>query len=354
MSSVAKPSAASVIDFRSDFLSRPTAAMVAAMAAAAAEGCGFEFGEHPREKALEEQAAAILGFERALFCVTCAQANQIAIHLQCRPGESIVAEASSHVVISEAGAFAALSGALVKGLVGRLGILNPSDVEDAISSGAAQRSRTALVLLENTHVRAGGTVTSLETMQRVSRIARERGVPVHLDGSRIFNAAAALGVAAAQIAGCADSVAVSLNKGLAAPQGAILAGSDAFIEQALRIRQMMGGGWRPAPALCAAASVALETMPQRLHADHENAVGLADGIAGCSRIAVAREALQTNLVLADIVDPALRIDDLTASLAAGGIRVLPFGKRRIRLAFYHDIGPDEINRAVDVFRAIAN
>lgn len=354
MSSVSIPGADGIIDFRSDFLSRPTEAIVAAMAEAAGEGCGFGLGEHPREKALQERAAALVGFERALFCVTCAQANQIAIHVQCRPGDTIVAEAASHVVTSEAGAAAALSGVMVAGVPGHHGVVDPHDMEAVIAAGDAQRSRTALVLLENTHVRSGGTVTPIETMRAVSRIARGRGVPVHLDGSRIFNAAAALGVTAAEIAACADSVAFSLNKGLAAPQGAILAGSEAFISQALRVRQLMGGGWRPAPALCAAGLVALETMPHRLLADHENAARLGERLRACTRLAVLEKALQTNLVLADIVDPSLALEDLVAALAARGIRVLPFGAHRIRLAVYHDIGPAEIDHAAEIFRTIAN
>ena len=340
-----------VLDLRSDFVSRPTPAMVEAMMQAAGRRGGFGLREDRDVSALEALAARMTGKEDALFCASCGLANQVAIHLHCRAGSLVVAEADSHVITSEAGGPAALSGVMFRGVPGSEGIPDPSAVEQALNASDPQRGPVDLLVLENTHVRTGGSIMDLPTSRRLYGLAHERGIAVHLDGSRIFNAAAALGVPAAELCAASDSVAFSLNKGLSAPLGAILAGSAAFIEQAVRVRQMFGGGWRPAGIPAAAASVALSTMPQRLARDHEVARALAAALVALDGIRPGQSRVQTNLLLLDV---DARLGDsarFAQALAAHGVLALPFGTHRLRLAVYHEIETRHVERVCEAFRA---
>ncbi len=339
------------VDLRTDFVSRPTEAMVAAMMEAARSPPAFGLREDPTVRRLEARAAERIGKEDALFCPTCTQANQIAIHLHCRPGEAFVAEASAHVVRSEAGAASALSGAMPRPVAGTRGAMAPMDVAAAIAAGDAQRSRTALVVVENTHVHSGGAVVPLETMCDIRAIAARAGVPVHLDGARLFNAATALGVDAQALAACADTVAFNLNKGLGAPIGAIFAGPCDLIEEAVRLRQMFGGGWRPAGILAAAGVVALDAMVDRLAEDHANARRLAGAIAAMPGIRIDGP-VETNIVLAGVERSGLDAGTLAEALAAEGILVLPVDARTVRLVTHPDVGDAEIAATIAAFAAV--
>lgn len=339
-----------VIDLRSDFLARPTPEMVRAMTEAAARPGGFGLREDPEVQALEALAAELVGKEDALFCPTCTQANQIAIHLACRPGTALVAEENAHVIVSEAGAPAALSGVACRGVRGTHGVPELPAVEAALSTGDDQRPRASLLVLENTHVRAGGSVLDADTSRRVADAARVRGIPVHLDGSRVFNAAAALGVPVAALTACADTVAFSLNKGLAAPLGAILAGPRALIEEAVRVRQMFGGGWRPAGIPAAAARVALQTMPQRLGSDHALARRLAQELVELDGVTLAQPTVWSNLVLLDLHARLGSAADFAARVAQEGVLVLPFGPQRLRLAMHYEVTEHEVPRIASAFR----
>lgn len=338
------------MDLRSDFLSRPTPEMVEAMIAAAQRRGGFGVREDHHVRELETLAARMVGKEDALFCASCGLANQIAIHLQCRRGSTLLAEASSHVFTSEAGGPAALSGVMCKGVPGHEGIADFDAVDEVLVAGDAQRSGVDLLVIENTHVRTGGAVVDMPALERLRGLARQRGVPVHLDGSRVFNAAAALNVSAAEICANADSVAFSLNKGLAAPLGAMLAGSAAFIDEAVRVRQMFGGGWRPAGIPAAAGRVALETMPQRLARDHTVAGELGAALAGLDGLSLGQSRVWTNLVLLDLDERLGLAENFAQALARHGVLAIPFGKRRLRLAIYYEIGLEDIPFIVDAFR----
>ncbi|MDP6568093.1 MAG: GntG family PLP-dependent aldolase [Alphaproteobacteria bacterium] len=338
-----------MIDLRSDFVARPTPEMVAAMARAAELPGGFGPREDATVARLERLAADTLGLADALFCPTCTMANQIAIHLRCRPGEAFVTEAEAHVVTSESAAPAALSGAMPKLVPAKGGALAIAAVEAALTGADAQRARVGLVVMENTHVRSGGTVLGLEHMAAIAELARVAGVPVHLDGARLFNAACALGVAAAELAACADSVACNLNKGLGAPLGAILAGPADFIAEAVRIRQMFGGGWRPAGIPAAAGIVALESMVDRLADDHARARALADGLAALDGIDIDPETVESNIVLAR--PRGLTPDALAEALAGEGILALPFGPF-LRLVSHHEIDDDAVEETLAAFRAV--
>lgn len=339
-----------VIDLRSDFLALPTPEMVDAMVDAAGRRGGFGPREDGDVQALEDLAAELTGKEDALFCPTCGMANQIAIHLACRSGSALVAEADSHVILSESGGPAALSGVMCKGVPGHDGVPEFEALEDALSAGDTQRSKAELLVVENTHVRSGGAVIDLPTSHLMRTMAQSYGVSVHLDGSRIFNAAAALGVQVSAICATADTVAFSLNKGLAAPLGAILAGSRNLVAEAVRVRQMFCGGWRPAGIPAAAARVALQTMPQRLGRDHTIARKLGAELAGLDGVTLGQSQIWTNLVLLDIDEKLGGASVFADALAACGVLVLPFGRHRLRIAVYYEIDEAAVPVVVKAFR----
>ncbi len=337
------------IDLRSDFVSRPTEAMIEAMVAAAREPPGFGVRDDPVVSRLERLAAEILDKEDALFCPTCTMANQIAIHIHCRPGEVFLTETTAHVITSEAAAAAALSGGMPRLVASVAGHLAVAELEREVSAGDVQRPRTAMILLENTHVRSGGTVVPLEAMQDIHVMAARHDVPVHLDGARIFNAAIALAQPVRVLAQTADTVAFNLNKGLGAPLGAILAGPREAIAAATRIRQMFGGGWRPATIPAAAGIVALRQMINRLADDHANARRLAEGLQGLDGIAVDAKAVETNIVLIDIERDNLDAEALAAALAERDVLALPFGPSRLRCVTHHEITARDVERTIAAF-----
>lgn len=338
-----------VVELRSDFLARPTPEMVEAMARAAEIPGGFGLREDPTVSRLEALAAEILEKQDALFVPTCMMANQISVHLRCRQGEIFLTEADAHVVTSESAAASALSGAMPRLLPAVNGVLDLEALVAALGPVDAQRARPAMVLQENTHVRSGGRVIPLDHMRRVYDDARARGVPVHLDGARIFNAATTIGCPASDLAAQADTVSFNLNKGLCAPVGAILAGPREVIVEAERVRQMFGGGWRPAGIPAAAGIVALETMIERLGEDHARAGQLARGLARQDGVFVDVAATQTNIVL---VRP-INISPITLADALGkrGVLVLPFGQY-VRLVTHREINMPAVEATLEAFCAV--
>lgn len=339
-------------DLRSDFIGRPTPRMIEAMNGAAQTPFSFGLRESPTQRRLEELAAGILDKEDALFFPTCSMCNQTAINIFCRPGDGFIAEASSHCILSEGGAPAMLSGAMPVGVPGENGIVPISELDRVFCPGDEQRPRTGLLVLENTHNRSGGAVLDEAVMEGFAEYARARKIPVHLDGARIFNAAAALGVPADRLTRHVDSVSISLNKGLSAPMGAILAGEKRMIEEAVRVRQRFGGGWRPTDIPAAAGIVALEDMIHRLADDHARAQRLARGIADCSCIDVDIESVRTNLVVAGLNHPSLGLTEFVRLLADHGVLVLPFGRGKIRMAIYWEIDDQKVERVIDVFHRL--
>jgi threonine aldolase len=231
----------------------------------------------------------------------------------------------------------------------RNGALDIAATAAALVGADAQRPRVGVIVVENTHVRSGGRVVGLGHMRMVAETARAAGVPVHLDGARLFNAASALGVPARDLAAAADSVAFNLNKGLAAPLGAILAGETDFIAEAVRVRQMFGGGWRPAGVPAAAGIVALESMVGRLADDHARARALADGLAELDGIDVDPEAVESNILL--VRPGGATPDALSAALARQNVLVLPFGPF-LRLVTHHEITDAAVAETLAAFRTV--
>jgi threonine aldolase len=338
------------IDLRSDFLTRPTPAMQAAMATAAAAPAHFGLREDPRQQALERRVATLLGMEDALLFPTCTMANEVALMLLTSPGDLVLAPARPHVVTSEAGAPAALAGVAVVELPDQ-GPCPPASAwrEAARAPHDELKPRIAALVLENTHNRSGGIPIDAADARAVVAVARAHGLRAHLDGSRLFNAAVACRVAPAALCEGFDTVAISLNKGLGAPLGAMLAGSAALMARAIVLRQRLGGGMRPTGIVSAAALVALEDWTH-LAIDHDRARALAMGLADVRGIRVDVEAVRTNIVVAEVAEGG-DAAQACARLASHGVLALPFGTSRIRLVTYRDIDDDDVARAVAAFHA---
>jgi len=340
------------IDLRSDTVTRPTAAMRRAMFEA--EVGDDVYGEDPTVNRLQEVAAALLGKEAALFLPSGTQANQVAVLSHAGRGEEVIVEAESHIFYYEVAGIAALAACQARPVPGHRGAMDLDRVEAAIRADDIHFPRTALICVENTHNRAGGTVLPQEHLEELSGLARRHGVPVHMDGARVFNAAVAQGRPVAEIAATADSVMFCLSKGLAAPVGSVLAGTKAFIERARRRRKLLGGGMRQAGILAAAGLVALDTMVDRLADDHANARALARGIASVAGLRVDLDTVQTNIVLFEVVDPAWDAASLVAALGRVGVLCGAFGPRRIRLVTHCDVPTEDVSEALDRIETVVS
>ena len=339
------------LDLRSDFLGPPTAAMVEAMAAAAMAPDGFGPREATAQRRLEAYAAQLLGKEDALFFPTCTAANLAALLAQTAPGETVVADAESHCLLSEAGGLAAVGGVMVRSLAGEAGMLPLEELAEALAvTPDVQRQPVRLVLLETTRNHSGGLPLPLAHIEQVGELARAAGAGLHIDGARFFNAVLALGLAPATLAAPASTVSLSLNKGLCAPNGALLVGSADIIARALVMRQRLGSGVRPAGALAAAGLVALETMLPQLQRDHDNARALVSALRRLD-FAAGPPAGGTNIVLVELgLDPpALR--RFLEALAGAGVLAIGFGPGRVRLCLHRGIEEAAIPQIAAAFAA---
>lgn len=353
-SSTAVATATRVIDCRSDLVARPTEAMVAAMIEALCEPGAFGLREDPRQQQLEAMVARLLGKEDALLFPTCTMANEAAIIAQCRPGEAVLTAESSHVMTSEAGAPAALAGALVRTFPDRSGQIEFSALAQALSTPADElRPPVSLIVIENTHNRSGGACLPVAYHRAVSNLADAHRVPIHLDGARLFNAAVALECPVAELTQHVTTVAVSLNKGLCAPIGAALAGPATLIREAARVRQRLGGGFRPTGFIAAAGLIALQEMIPRLKQDHANAARAAAGIAARPALEVTVPDPITNVVLVTLAARLGPLDAFLTRLREHGVLALPFGERTFRLVFHRDIEGAAIDRLVGAVLATA-
>ncbi len=342
-----------IVDLRSDTVTQPTQKMREAMALA--EVGDDVYGEDPTVRRLEESGAALLGREAAVFVPSGTMGNQIAIHLHCRAGSEVVAEAGSHVFNFEMGAMAALTGALPRPVTTRDGILAPSDVEGAIQPKAGYRTPTSLVVLENSHNLAGGRVTPAVRMRELVETAKRHGLPVHLDGARVHNAALAAGVSAAELSAGCDTVMFCLSKGLAAPVGSLLVGEPAAIIEARRIRKMFGGGMRQAGVIAAAGLVALDEMLPRLGDDHVTARRLADLLAEVPGIDLDPATVETNIVFLRVSAGAkLNAAVLASALADEGVLVHALGRDSIRMVTHYQVSMADVERAAAAVRRLLN
>lgn len=331
------------IDLRSDTVTTPTAAMRAAMAEAAV---GDDvYAEDPTVNRLQAKLAEMAGFEAGLFVPSGTMSNQIALAVHAKRGSEVICPEGAHVYEYEPGAMAVIGGLLPRLVPAPGGSPRPEDVRAAVHRSVHQ-APTGLVSLENTHNRAGGTVVPLETVRAVQQVAREEGLPIHLDGARAFNAAAALGVGIDAVCAGFDSVSICLSKGLGAPVGSVLLGSKAFLTEAHRYRKLLGGGMRQAGVLAAAAMVALDTMPQRLHEDHARARRLAEGLLGADGLGVDLSRVQTNMVYLRVADAAA----FARRCEAAGVRFGAMAPDAVRLVTHHQVSDEQIEHAITVLR----
>lgn len=334
---------AAIIDLRSDTVTRPTPAMRRAMAEAVV---GDDvLGDDPTVIALQERVAQMMGKEAACFVPTGTMANQTAIRAQTEPGDELIAHEDSHIIHYETGSPAALSGVMIRPLRGHAGLFEARDVEDAVRPNNVHSPHSALLVIENTHNRGGGAVWPLERFERVARTARQRGLRVHLDGARIWNACAATGHAPADYARHADTVSCCFSKGLGAPAGSAVAGDRATIARVARFRKMFGGTMRQSGVLAAAALHALDHHRERLVDDHANARRLADALGNLPGLSIPLP-VETNMCFVD-VDPRLgSAADLCQKLKAAGVLALPTGAQRVRFVCHLDVGAAMIEQAV--------
>lgn len=334
------------VDLRSDTVTRPTPEMRQAMFDA--EVGDDVFSDDPTVNRLQEMAARMMGKEAGLFVPTGSMGNQVAVRTHTKPGDAIILDEDCHILHYEVGAPAVLSQVITETVPSVRGIMDIEAVAARFRQQTTHTPGTTLLCLENTHNRAGGTITPLSHMQELSRLAREHGAGVHLDGARIFNASVATGVPASEYAACADSVMFCFSKGLSCPVGSMLVGSREFIARAHRWRKMFGGGMRQAGVLAACGIVALETMIDRLAEDHRRARLLAEALVEVSGLTVDMEAVQTNMVFAVTERPAAEVQE---RMRERGILLLPVGAHRIRMVLHKDVDDRGLERAIAAFRA---
>lgn len=331
----------SVIDLRSDTVTKPTPAMRRAMADAPV---GDDvYGEDPTVNRLQDLLTEMAGFEAGLFMPTGSMSNQVALAVHTERGQEVIMPEGAHVYEYELGALAVVSGVVPRLVPAPLGVPDVADISGAIHRSVHQ-APTGLIVLENTHNKAGGTVVSLERCHEVSQLANEEGLPLHLDGARGFNAATALGVPIAEVCRGFDSVSICLSKGLAAPVGTVLLGSRAFINEAHRYRKLLGGGMRQAGVLAAAGIIAVTEMAQRLGEDHARARALAESLAQVDGISLDLNAVQTNMVYFEVADAA----GLAARLAERGVLCNALSPTSIRLVTHYYISDDDVTGALEV------
>jgi threonine aldolase len=348
MSTAAAPQA--VIDLRSDTVTRPTPAMRRAMAEA--EVGDDVYAEDPTVNRLQARAAEIFGREAALYFPSGSMANLTAIKTWTRPGMEVICEAMAHIYLYEMAGVAAIAGCMPNTVPTPDGTLTWDLIEPRIRPHIYYRSQTALIELENTHNMHGGTVYPPAISDDICEHAHAVGIPVHLDGARIFNASVALGRSVAEITAKFDSVMFCLSKGLGAPVGSMLVGSRDFIDKARITRKLLGGGMRQAGVLAAAGLIALEQTPKTLYRDHENARHLAEGLAEIPGVLIDPTKVVTNILIFDIGASGRNAADVCATLAEHGVLCGATSKSAIRMVTHFDVDRASIDRALGVISSV--
>ena len=339
-----------MIDLRTDTVTRPTEAMLESMREAT-------LGDDSRDGdetvgSLESLAAALMGKEAGAFMPSGTMTNLVAVLTHTQRGGEVLLESGSHILSSELGGITSVAGAFYKGIPGKRGAMDIDTLKEAIRPATRNNFGTALVCMETTHNRAGGSVLPVAHMQAVYDLAAENGVPVHTDGARIFNAAVALGVEAKAIARHTDSVGFCVSKGLSAPIGSVLCGSAAFIERARGCRRMVGGNMRQAGPLAAAGVVALETMIPRLKEDHDTARRLAEGLHRIDAGLCEPKDVETNLVRVDVRKTGRRAAHWSDDLKKQGVLVSPADAWSLRFVTHRHIAAPDVDAAVSAFASL--
>lgn len=337
------------IDLRSDTVTHPTSEMRKAMTEA--EVGDDVFGEDPSVNRLQAMAADRMGKEAALFVPSGTMGNLAAVLAHCGRGDEMILGDLSHTFLYEAGGAAALGGVHPRTITTQPdGTLPLEAIEAAIRDDDVHQPRSRLICLENTHNRCGGSVLSVEYIRRVGELSKRQGLRLHVDGARIFNAAAALRIPARDLVATADSVTFCLSKALCAPVGSVLCGDESFIRQARRVRKQLGGGMRQAGILAAAGIVALETMIERLAEDHERARRLAAGLKRIRGIHVETDPPASNMVYFQLPqDLPMSADDLAERIGSEGVLIHGVGPRKVRLVVHYWISDEDVERTLSAF-----
>ncbi|HUI43717.1 MAG TPA: GntG family PLP-dependent aldolase [Terriglobia bacterium] len=339
-----------IIDLRSDTVTRPTPAMRRAMAEA--EVGDDVYREDPTVNRLEERAAEIFEREAGIFVPSGTMGNQAAIKVHTRLGQEVVCEERSHILNYEMAMMSAFSGCLPRALRAPGGILTWALIAAEVRGRSDQHACTGLISLENTSNLAGGTVYPAEVAGDICDRAHAAGLPVHLDGARIFNAAVCLGRSVAELTGKFDSVMFCLSKGLGAPVGSLLVGSQDFIEEARLVRKMLGGGMRQAGVLAAAGLLALEEGPKRLHVDHENARFLAEALAELPGLRIDSAQVVTNILIVDVSRSGLRAAEISKRLLQRGVLANETSSTLLRMVTHRDVDRAGCERAIRTLREV--
>jgi len=338
-----------IVDLRRDTITLPSERMrEEAFRAALGDSV---YGEDPKQEELEEFAAWRLGKESAIFVPSGTMGNLIALLSTAGRGDEVILEENAHIRTSETGGAACVGGLMLRGVPGPEGVPDPQAIERAARADDIHYPRTALICLENTHYRYGGIAVGPAKLEGVKAVADRLGIPVHLDGARLFNAAVALGVEARDLARHADSVMVSLSKGLGAPVGSVLCGTATFMERAKRYRKMLGGGMRQTGWLAACGLVALSDQNiARLGEDHENARLLAEGLSRLPGFSVDMGPTRTNFVLARFEHPAVGVRSLVARMESKGVLATTADDTTLRFVTSSRITAEDVHRAIDVVK----
>jgi threonine aldolase len=340
------------IDLRSDTVTQPSAAMRQAMAEA---DVGDDvFMEDPSVNRLQDRAAELFGKEASLYVPSGTMGNLSGILAQTERGQEVICEAQGHIYNYEMASMSAIGGVLPRVIETEDGIMSWDQIERAIRPKVYYRAQTAMVSLENTHNMAGGTVYPTDVVDEISERAHERGLAMHLDGARIFNAATALGEDVARITRGFDSVQFCLSKGLGAPVGSLIVGSRVLIERCRRIRKMLGGGMRQAGVLAAAGLIALEEGPKRLNEDHVRAQRLAERLSRIPGIGIDPKKVRTNIVIYDVAGAGFESSGFLSALESRGVLAVPVDRDRVRMVAHLDVGDEEVDRATDIVRKLVD
>lgn len=338
------------INLYSDTQTRPTAAMKEAMVNAP---LGDEqSGQDPTTRLLCEKTAALLGKEAAVYLPSGTMCNEIAILVHCRPGDEIYAEKSAHIINFEAGGPSALAGAHIHTIEGTFGMFTAEQLDAAIRVPNRYSPTPRLVEVEQTTNMGGGAVWPLTTIQGVAEVARERGLGLHMDGARLMNAVVASNIEAADFAGPFDSVWIDLSKGLGCPIGAVLAGSQEFIDEAWKWKQRIGGAFRQSGIIAAAGVYALDHHVERLAEDHANARRLADWVTQVDGVKVVPEKTETNIVWIDVGGSGVKAMDISLALEERGINIGAFSPTLLRACTHLDVSAAQVDEAGETFKAV--
>ena len=337
-----------IIDLRSDTVTKPSPGMRDAMYRAEVDDDALE--HDPTTLRLEEKSAELLGKEAALYVPSGTMANQICIKIYTKPGQQILCSETGHVARCEVCMASAFSGVQPERVASPNGYFTAAETAKHIYPDEHWLPETGLISVENTMNGPGGTVFPQHEIESIAGLCREKQIPLHMDGARLFNAAVASGRPAAEIVRNVDAVSFCLSKGLGAPVGSMVVGSKDFIHEARRIRQMMGGGMRQSGVIAAAGLYALENNIERLAEDHENAQYLARGLAEIPGVSLAIETVETNMVYIDLTDTGTPIPEFAAAMEERGVRLLHYGQPFLRFVIHLDISRDDVERALVVAR----